>query len=139
MIVVDTNVVAYLLIRGEQTFLARRVWDIDSDWRVPALWRHEFLNVLANVGKFRKTDFSVLAQLWTDAQSLLARTEHDVDMLQALRLAVLNQKSAYDAHYVALAADLDVPLITEDRRLRQSFPDRCLSMQGFCEAASSPA
>ena len=136
MIVVDTNIIAYLLIRGEQTLLARRVWDIDSDWRVPILWRHEFLNVLANAGKFRKTDFAVLAHLWTDAQRLLSHAEHDVDMLQALQLAVLNQKSAYDAHYVALAADLDVPLITEDRRLRQSFPDRCLSMQGFCESAS---
>lgn len=135
MIVVDTNVVAYLLIRGEQTLLARRVWDLDSDWRVPILWRHEFLNVLANAGKFRKTDFAVLAEIWTDAQRLFARTEHEVDMLQALRLAVLNQKSAYDAHYVALAADLDVPLITEDRRLRQTFPDRCLSMQDFCGTA----
>ena len=60
-------------------------------------------------------------------------------MSHALEIAVLNRVSAYDAQYVALARRLDVPLITEDRRLRQSFPDRCLSMQGFCESASSPA
>ena len=44
MIVVDVNVIAYLLINGEKTVEARSVRELDSDWIVPDLWRDEFLN-----------------------------------------------------------------------------------------------
>ena len=47
MIVVDVNVVAYLLIAGDKPSLAQQAWERDSHWRVPALWRHEMLNILA--------------------------------------------------------------------------------------------
>ena len=47
MIVVDTNVIAYVLIEGDKTALAQQVAKKDPDWKVPPLWRHEFLNVLA--------------------------------------------------------------------------------------------
>jgi len=47
VIVVDVNVVAYFLIEGEHTERARELWRRDPDWRLPPLWRHEYLNVLA--------------------------------------------------------------------------------------------
>ena len=46
MIVVDPNVIAYLLIEGERTEEARRAWLRDRDWLVPPLWRSDYLNVL---------------------------------------------------------------------------------------------
>ena len=44
MIVVDTNLVSYLLIEGKRTVEARQVRQRDPDCVLPPLWRGEFLN-----------------------------------------------------------------------------------------------
>ncbi len=53
MIVVDVNVVAYYFIEGDKTALAREVMQADPDWRLPSLWRHEYLNVVATYPRRR--------------------------------------------------------------------------------------
>jgi predicted nucleic acid-binding protein len=47
MIVVDTNVIAYLYLTGEYSDLSERLLEHDPDWMAPRLWRSEFRNVLA--------------------------------------------------------------------------------------------
>jgi predicted nucleic acid-binding protein len=76
--------------------------------------------------------------LWGDALRLLAPGEREVHMESALALATERGISAYDAHYVALAHALRVPLVTADRRLRQALPGQLLSMQDFCALEESP-
>lgn len=132
MIVVDVNVVAYLLIQGESTAFAQAVWHRDPDWYVPLLWRHEYLNVLATYVKAGGATLEEVEALWGDAARLLAPGEREVHMESALALAAKRGISAYDAQYVVLSAALRVPLITADRRLRQAFPGQILSMQEFC-------
>lgn len=46
MIVVDTNVIAYLYIEGDFTQQARMIYKQDSNWVAPYLWRSEFRNIL---------------------------------------------------------------------------------------------
>ena len=47
MIVVDVNVLAYLLIPGKFTEAAEQLLAEDSAWVVPRLWRSELRNILA--------------------------------------------------------------------------------------------
>lgn len=51
-----------------------------------------------------------------------------------LRLASDTQHSAYDCEYVALAEELDVPLITGDEALAKSFPDTATIMEAFAKS-----
>ena len=123
MIVVDTNVIAYLLIEGDRTNPARSLWRDDPDWRVPPLWRHEFLNVLATFARHSGADLADTTQLWTRAVDAIGPGEIEVDMSAALELAVTTQISAYDAQIITLARRLSVPLVTEQKKLRNTFPN----------------
>jgi predicted nucleic acid-binding protein len=128
VIVVDTNVVAYLLIEGEKTAQARALWKRDRDWCAPSLWRHEFLNILATLVKVEGLPRAQASALWTNAVELLAGGERALEMMEALRLAGQRGISAYDAQFVALAQRLGVFLVTEDRRLREACPEATRSL-----------
>lgn len=132
MIVVDTNVVTYLFITSEKTAEAQSVFRRDPNWCVPRLWRHEFLNVLATYSRSGGADPDEAVELWRRVSRLLSDGENDVDMELALRTALERDLSAYDAQYAALAAQLGVPLVTEDKKLLEACADVAVSMVDYC-------
>ena len=134
MIVVDTNVIVYLMIEGEKTEAAQRTFRQDRDWVVPSLWRHEFLNVLATFVRHGGIETDEAIKLWQRSTHLFASGEREVDMLHVLRVVSQHDISAYDAQYVTLAMALDVPFVTENQQLLKTFPDTAMSMQEFCES-----
>lgn len=98
----------------------------------PTLTRYEILNVLARCTRGLKPGQAMRLDQAMAVQSAIARLsieEHPVAPLaeDVLRIATQHARSAYDAAYVALAAHLEVPLITADERLanalRGSAPD----------------
>jgi predicted nucleic acid-binding protein len=133
MIVVDANVIAYRFITGEKTDLATRVQEKDSEWIVPHLWRHEFLNVLATVTRAGILDTAEACTIWRGVVKALANQEHEVLYEKALCCALDFQVSAYDAQYITLAHMLNTLCITEDSRLRKAFPDTAISMRTFLD------
>jgi hypothetical protein len=48
-----------------------------------------------------------------------------------LALVPASRCTAYDLEFVALADELDVKLVTNDRELRAAFPDRAISPAAF--------
>ena len=136
MIVADNNIIAYLLISGERTEQARQLYAADSDWFVPTLWRHEFLNVLATLVKYGGGDVTDALGLWQQAEMLLINRERTVSLPDALKLAVVSGISAYDAQYVALAESLNCALVTEDKRLIEKFPNRTMTILAYLNRGS---
>jgi predicted nucleic acid-binding protein len=51
MIVVDTNVISYLLLPTPFSDSADALFKADSDWLALTLWKNEFRNVLALYNK----------------------------------------------------------------------------------------
>ncbi len=131
MIVVDTNVVAYLLLESERTAQAERALALDPEWTAPLLWRSELRNVLATQVRGGLLAAGEARRLQAEAERLLAGGEYGVASADVLELAAASGCSAYDCEFVALARDLGVPLVTVDRDLLAAFPDRTVPLERF--------
>ena len=131
MIVVDTNVVAYLLITGQHTAAARATLLRDSEWAAPLLWRSEFRNVLAVYLRKAQLTVGKAATLCTTAEALFAGREHLVTAREVLALADESGRSAYDCEFIAVARHLKNKLITSDKPLLASFPDDTIALSAF--------
>ncbi|TAJ77602.1 MAG: PIN domain-containing protein [Gallionellaceae bacterium] len=131
MIVVDANILIYSLIGSGYTPLVNKLREKDTDWRTAGLCLHETVNVLAT---YQRRGILTLAQ----CKKLLAHAEHfmkvaqcEVMMDAALTVAAKYAITGYDAQYAALAKNLNAPLVTEDRKLRETVPGIAFSMQEF--------
>ena len=131
MIVVDSNVIAYLLLPSEHTAAAEALLEQDPDWAAPVLWRSEFRNVLALYLRQRHLALATALELQEAAEALLAGREYSVDSDDVLSLANESGRSAYDCEFVAVARALGVPLITTDRQLVSSFPQIARHIRAF--------
>lgn len=134
MIVVDTNVLAYLHLPGEHTETVEAVWREDPDWHAPRLWRSEFRNVLAGQVRHRGMAVELAGRVARTAETTMAGREHEVDARHVLRLASASGRSAYDCEFAALAEVLSVDLITSDRDLAEAFPATARTPADFLEA-----
>lgn len=123
MIVVDTNVVAYLLLEGPQTERAEALLLQDPEWAAPLLWRSELRNVLSGYLRRGQLDRQQVLRLQGQAESLLEAREVPVDSADVFRLVEASGCSAYDCEFVAAALALQTRLITSDRQLLRAFPE----------------
>ena len=124
MIVVDVNVLAYLLIPGKFTEAAERLLAEDSAWVVPRLWRSELGNILATYLRVQQMDLADAALIFQRATELVGAEEYELETVDVLRLSKESNCSAYDCEYVAIAEFLDLVLVTADGKLARAFPLR---------------
>lgn len=128
MIVVDSNVLAYLYLPGDFTAEAEKLLEREPDWAAPVLWRSEFRNILAGYVRRKTLSFEQACSLQAEAESLLAGSEFEVDSRVVLELVRDSDCSAYDCEFIALAMKLDAKLVTEDKKLLRAFPTRALAL-----------
>jgi predicted nucleic acid-binding protein len=122
MIVVDSNVLAYLYLPGDYTEAAERLYQRDADWHAPILWRSEYRNILAG---YMRRGIMTLDQAYAiqhEAEALLDGAEHEPDSRRVLELVQASNCSAYDCEFVALAETLGVTVVTMDAKLIKAFP-----------------
>jgi len=123
MIVVDTNVVAYLLLAGPQTEKAEALLLHDPEWAAPVLWRSQLRNVLSGYLRRGQLERQQVLRLQGQAESLLQGREVQVDSADVFRLVEASDCSAYDCEFVAAALALQSRLISSDRQLLRAFPE----------------
>jgi predicted nucleic acid-binding protein len=122
MIVVDSNVLAYLYLPGEHTVAAEALLDREPEWSAPILWRSEFRNILTGYMRRGALTFEQVHNLQREAESLLAGSEFEVDSFSVFELVRDSDCSAYDCEFAALAMKLDTKLVTMDSKLLRAFP-----------------
>lgn len=131
MIVADTNLIAYLLIRSEQTLAAQRVLRKDPVWAAPLLWRSEFRNVLALYLRQGHLALPDALQYMRLAEELLRGKEYEIPSEPVLTLSERSGCTAYDCEFVHLAQDLGVSLVTSDQKVLHAFPGVAVSLRVF--------
>ncbi|MCX5884536.1 MAG: type II toxin-antitoxin system VapC family toxin [Proteobacteria bacterium] len=132
MIVVDTNVIAYLWIPGLHTSQAESALRKDANWVAPLLWRSEFRNILTGYIRCNQISFDTVVQLMEEAEDHMNGREYTVSSAHVLSLVRKSSCSAYDCEFVALAEDLEVSLLTTDRKILSTFPSVAVSLGKFC-------
>jgi predicted nucleic acid-binding protein len=127
VVLVDTNIIAYLMIRGNRTAAAQQLYERDSDWCSEAFVMVEFSNVIATYVRTRALTQAQGTKLLAESQVHLS-TLHNVVNTQALESAMQFGISAYDARFISLAKQLKMKLITEDVKLRVAVPALTMSL-----------
>ncbi len=117
MIVVDTNILEYLLIQGEHSERVEQLLIEDSDWVAPRLWLDEFLNVLATIERVGKMESQEADGILSDAIELMEDRSYDVPAQRVLATARRTGCSAYDSQFLTLAEDLGLKLYSFDQKL----------------------
>ncbi len=128
MIVVDSNVIAYLYLPGAYTVAAEELLAREPEWAAPVLWRSEFRNMLAGYLRRGALSFDSAVLMQHEAQALLAGHEFELDSAAVLELVRDSDCSAYDCEFVALAAKLNTSLVTMDKKLLRAFPQRAVAL-----------
>jgi predicted nucleic acid-binding protein len=131
MIVVDTNIIGYLYLTGDRSPQAEQAFLKDPIWAAPLLWRSELRSVLALYIRKKLLDLADAQQVMDEALHLMRGREYEVVSHQVLDLAAASTCSAYDCEFIALAKDLNVPLITVDRQVLTRFSDVATSLAEF--------
>jgi len=129
VIVVDTNVIAALVLPAESSNLAERLFLHQSEWAAPLLWRSELRNMMATQMRADRLDLDAALSMTERAEEVLAGREFAVDSATVLRLAAESGCTAYDCEFVALAGYLAAPFVTLDRQLLAAFPATAVNLR----------
>ncbi len=127
VVLVDTNILAYLMIEGDRTPAAQALYSRDPEWYSEAFILVEFTNVLTTYVRTkaltRKQGSELLA-----AAHIIFPTLANVQHAQAFETASEFGISAYDGRFIAIAKQVKSKLVTEDVRLRAAVPAWTMSL-----------
>lgn len=128
MIVVDTNIIAYLYLKGQHTQHVEALVDQDPVWASPLLWQSEFCNVLTLYVRKKIITLHDAIEIIEQAKTLMSDNEYEVSPADVLELSKSSRCSAYDCEFVSLAKKLNVPMVTEDKQILADFPKIAVSL-----------
>lgn len=135
MILVDTNILVPLFIRGVNSSRVQQLWDMDQDWWTESLCLVEFSNVLVTYERQRLITSKEAMRRLEDVDQFLKHRLLEVSNEAVLKVAMELAISAYDARYIVAAMMHQTRLVTEDKRLRKAAPDWTQSMDEALLAA----
>lgn len=123
MIVVDTNVMVYLLTGSGPADRAALLLADEPEWAAPPVLLSELRNVM--VGLLRRDQIQPrdALDICEDAEAVLGDRIAPVPSGPVLEAAFEGAMSAYDAEFVVLARRLGVPLVSADRAILEGAPD----------------
>ncbi|GHB96804.1 type II toxin-antitoxin system VapC family toxin [Cerasicoccus arenae] len=133
MVIVDTGPLAFLLLPGDMTDLAQRAYDKDPAWGSAPIWRSEFRNIVVRYVREGWVSVAAAEQILRAAEDKMHPRQYNIDSNAVLDLAVQTGLSAYQCEYLALAQDLNLPLVTTQNDLVKAAPKLAISLQDYLD------
>jgi predicted nucleic acid-binding protein len=121
LILIDTNILAYLMIEGDRTSAAQTLFASDPDWASESFILVEFTNVLTTYVRTKALNHKQALEMLAEAQAIVP-TLTNVQHSRAFETATEFGISAYDGRFIAIAKQTKSKLVTEDVRLRAAVP-----------------
>lgn len=137
MIVVDSNIVAARNLTSSLTSEAKQVEEKDPIWIVPVLWRYEFQNILASAIKGKQIKPEQALNVWERVSNILIENEYEPSVSKVVDLVAQYEITAYDGQFIAVALEMEIQCVTEDRELQEKFPGIAVSMKEFLKPEST--
>ena len=137
MIVVDSNIIAARNLTSSLTSEAIRVEERDPEWIVPVLWRYEFQNILTTAIKAKQIKPEQALDTWEKVSKILIENECEPSASKVVSLVAQYEITAYDGQFIAVALEMGIPCLTEDRELQEKFPGIAISMDEFLKSEST--
>jgi len=131
MIVADTNIISYLFLPASYSKSVDAAYKLDSGWVAPLLWKSEFRNVLALYLRKKIISLEKALLFQESAESMMTQNEFDVSSSQVLALINESNCSSYDCEFIALAHHLNIPLVTQDKKILKEFPSTAITVADF--------
>jgi predicted nucleic acid-binding protein len=131
MIVVDTNIITHLHMTSDWTTVVLKILQKDPYWFSPPLWQSEFRNVLSVAMRRKLISLEQAGQIMDSAVKTMSGREIPVSSGRVLELAAASSCTAYDCEYVALAQELDMKLVTLDKKILTQFPETAVEPGEF--------
>jgi predicted nucleic acid-binding protein len=122
MVVIDTNIIAPLYVQSAHTDAVMKLFAQDQIWRTEPLALIELSNVLITYERARYITSATARHCLDRAAAFLQPNLFRVSHQAALDAALRYGTTAYDGRFLALAQQLDTPLVTEDAKLRAAAP-----------------
>ncbi|OGP54901.1 MAG: hypothetical protein A2162_01255 [Deltaproteobacteria bacterium RBG_13_52_11b] len=137
MIVVDSNIITARNLTTSLTSKAQQVEEKDPVWIVPVLWRYEVQNILASAIKAKQIKLEQALEIWERVFGILIENEFEPSGSKVIDLVAEYGITANDGQFIAVALEMGIPCVTEDRELQKKFPGIAISMDGFLKPKST--
>ena len=134
MIVADASLITCFAVQSEWSQLADGVCEADATWAAPLLWRSEVRDVLVKYMQVAGMTLDAALLAMHSADEIINGREYAVDTGKVLELATASGCTARECEYVALALDLDVPLVTMEKQVLRAFPKVAVAVDRFAKA-----
>jgi len=123
MIIIDTNVLVYYLFDNYHEKLSVEVFKKVKEWYVPQLVITEFSSAITQHYRHgiitKKESYDLLLALNLIIRNRTLRCNRR----KVLEVALESGLSIYDSEFIALAIQKNATLITNDKKIINTFPD----------------
>lgn len=133
MIAVDSCIIIHLFNETQLTPIAQQVLKKDSNWIMPMIWQEEYANVLSKLARKEKRPFEEVINHFDNTVNKLVNAQKHVENRSALQISLEYKITVYDAHFIHIAKEFNVLLVTEDIEIIKKCPKIAMDMGTFLE------